>query len=94
MYKPGQLITIDNNVYRITRGFFACFYCHHLNDFFTPKSCNMCRHKIPNGMFPLHISIKIQDNVPIYVDNPIYEKMRKEKREEFYKSILCGKPDK
>lgn len=61
MYKPGQLITIEGEVYRIYKGVYACFYCYQLNDKMSPsyrlKYCPyICKKKIPKGMFPLHIS--------------------------------------
>ena len=73
MYKPGQLITINNEVYRITEGYFCCYYCHHLNDTKCPsnmlgKCPDICKKQIPSHMFPLHISMYVGK------DNKVYSK--------------------
>lgn len=65
MMKPGQLLTIKGDVYRVVKGIYACYYCNRYNDLFRPKSCALCQSRIPYGMVPLHISMKMINGKPV-----------------------------
>lgn len=43
-YKFGQLVTIENHVYRIVKGF--CILCPFTYESEDCKQCQMCLHKI------------------------------------------------
>ena len=85
MMKPGQLLTIKGDVYRVVKGVFACYYCNRCNDLFKPKSCTLCKSRIPPGMFPLHISIKLIDRKPIMDTKYLPEWERR--RKDFFNSL-------
>lgn len=63
--KPGQLLTIKGDVYRVVKGVFACYYCERCNDLFKPKSCTLCKSRIPLHMFPLHIAMNLINGKPV-----------------------------
>lgn len=63
--KPGQLLTIKGDVYRVVKGIFACYYCERCNGLFKPKSCTLCKSRIPLHMFPLHIAMNLINGKPV-----------------------------
>lgn len=85
MMKPGQLLTIKGDVYRVVKGTFACYYCARCNDLFKPKSCILCKLRIPIGMFPLHIGFKMKNGRP-YLDTKYLDEYLR-RREKFFNSL-------
>ena len=85
MMKPGQLLTIKGDVYRVVRGIFACYYCERCNDLFKPKNCTLCKLRIPKGMFPLHIYMKLVNGKPVMDAKYIPEWERR--RDDFFNSL-------
>ena len=46
MWKPGQLVTIDRKVYRVTKSRMGCFTCKYLNYNHFEYPCKLCMLRI------------------------------------------------
>lgn len=63
MWKPGQLVTINGKVYRITKSKTPCVQCH-LNNMGFPclaTMCHTCVVKISYACYPKLVAPKVQD---------------------------------